>query len=51
MDLVHLKKGRTNAFVYKLLFTRIRDIQAYHVYILIHADRSNDGDYVVSAIK
>ena len=47
LDLVHLKKGRTDASVYKQLFMEIRDWYLDH--IPVYTDGSWDGNSVVCA--
>ena len=47
LDLVHLKKDRTDASIYQQLFMEIRD--RYRDYILVYTDGSRDGNYVACA--
>ena len=44
MDLVHLKKHRTDASIYQQLFMEIRD--RYRDYIPVYTDGSRDGNAV-----
>ena len=47
LDLVHLKKDRTDASVYQQLFMEIRD--RYRDHIPVYTDGSRDGNYVACA--
>ena len=47
LDLVHLKKDRTDASIYQQLFMEIRD--RYHGYIPVYTDGSWDGNSVACA--
>ena len=47
LDLVHLKKDRTDASIYQQLFMEIRD--RYRDYIPVYTDGSRDGNYVACA--
>ena len=47
LDLVHLKKDRTDAAIYKQLFMEIRD--RYRDYIPVYTDGSRDGNAVACA--
>ena len=47
LDLVHLKKDRTDASAYQQLFMEIRD--RYRDYILVYTDWSRDGNSVACA--
>ena len=47
LDLVHLKKDRTDASIYQLLFMEIRD--RYRDYIPVYTDGSRDGNAVACA--
>ena len=47
LDLVHLKKDRTDASIYQQLFMKIRD--RYRDYIPIYRDGSRDGYAVACA--
>ena len=47
LDLVHLKKDRTDASIYQQLFMEIRD--RYRDYIPVYTDGSRDGNDVVCA--
>ena len=47
LDLVHLKKDRTDASIYQQRFMEIRD--RYRDYILVYTDGSQDGNYVACA--
>ena len=47
LDLVHLKKDRTDASIYKQLFMEIRD--RYRDYIPVYTDDSRDGNAVACA--
>ena len=49
LDLVHLKKGRTDTSAYQQLFMEIQD--KYRDYIPVYIDGSRDGNYVVCAIR
>ena len=44
LDLVHLKKDCTDAYVYQQLFMEIRD--RYRDHIPVYTDVSRDGNYV-----
>ena len=47
LDLVHLKKDRTDAFVYQQLFMEIRE--RYRNHIPVYTDGSRDGNVVACA--
>ena len=47
LDLVHLKKDRTDALIYQQLFMEIRD--RYRDYIPVYTDGSRDGNAVACA--
>ena len=47
LDLVHLKKDRTDASIYQQLFMEIRD--RYRDYIPVYTDGSRDGNAVACA--
>ena len=47
LDLVHLKKDRTDVSIYQQLFMEIRD--RYHDYIPVYTDGSRDGNAVACA--
>ena len=47
LDLVHLKKDRTDASIYQQLFMEIRD--RYRDYIPVYTDGSQDGNAVACA--
>ena len=47
LDLVHLKKDCTDAYVYQQLFMEIRD--RYRDHIPVYTDGSRDGNYVACA--
>ena len=47
LDLVHLKKDRTDASIYQQLFMEIRD--GYRGYIPVYTDGSRDGNAVACA--
>ena len=47
LDLVHLKKDRTDASIYQQLFLEIRD--RYRDYIHVYTDESRDGNSVACA--
>ena len=47
LDLVHLKKDRTDASIYQYVFLEIRD--RYRGYIPIDTDGSREGNYVACA--
>ena len=47
LDLVHLKKDRTDTSIYQQLFLQIRD--RYHDYIPVYTDGSRDGNSVACA--
>ena len=47
LDLVHLKKDRTDASIHQQLFMEIGD--RYRDYILVYTDGSRDGNYVACA--
>ena len=46
-NLIHLKKDRTDAFIYQQLFMDIRD--RYHDYIPVYIDGLRDGSSMVFA--
>ena len=47
LDLVHLKKGQTDASIYQQLFMEIRD--RYRDHIPVYTDGSRDGNDVACA--
>ena len=49
LDLVHLKKYRTDASIYQQLFLEIRD--KYRAYISVYTYVSRDGHYVACAMR
>ena len=48
LDLVHLNKDRTDAYVFKQLFMKIRD--RYGDYIPVYTDGTRDGYFVACAM-
>ena len=47
LDLVHLKKDRTDASIYQQLFNENRD--KYRDYIPVYTDESRDGNSVLQS--